>query len=196
MARTAKTGLTVAFVVMIMLIVLSFRSWLQAAVVLSLLPMGLIAAFWGHFIQSTPVSIFSAYGLIALIGMFVNNGIVFINNMNDQLKAGMNFYDSVIDSAVTRFRPILLTTITTVLGLLPLLAEKSLQAQFLKPMAISVAYGLMLGSFFILVILPVYLYILNDLRRFVYWIKTGKKATREEVEPAIIEEEKIKYYMS
>ena len=143
-----------------------------------------------------PVSIFSAYGIIALIGIFVNNGIVFINNMNDQLKAGMSVYDAIVDSAITRFRPILLTTLTTVLGLLPLLAEKSLQAQFLKPMAISVAYGLMLGSFFILVILPVYLLILNDFRRFVYWLKTGKKATREEVEPSIIEEVKIKYYMS
>lgn len=196
MARTARTGLIVGFVIMFLLIVLSFRNWLQSIVVILLLPLGLIAASWGHFIQSAPVSIFSAYGIVALIGIFVNNAIVFINNLNDQLVAGLSFEDAILDSAITRFRPILLTTVTTVLGLLPLLAEKSLQAQFLIPIAISIGYGLLFGSFFILVILPVLLYILNDLRRFAFWIKTGKKATREEVEPAIIEEGKIKYYMS
>jgi len=194
--RSARTGLSIAFVVMFLLIVLSFRSWMQAFVVISLLPMGIIAAIWGHYIQNMPVSTFSAFGLIALIGIFVNNAIVLINTMNDYLKKGKDFMDSLMSSAKNRFRPILLTTITTALGLLPLLAERSLQAQFLIPMAISVAYGLLLGSFFILVLLPVYLIFLNDFRRFVYWLRYGVKPTREEVETAVIEEKNIVKYMN
>ncbi|MFA7627241.1 MAG: efflux RND transporter permease subunit, partial [Candidatus Kapaibacterium sp.] len=96
---------------------------------------------------------------------------------------------------INRFRPILLTTGTTVLGLLPLLAEKSLQAKFLIPMAVSVAYGLMIGSFFVLVFLPVLLVLLNDMKRLATWTWTGQKPLREQLEPAIKEELKIKHYM-
>lgn len=195
MANTAKTGLSIAFVMMFFLIVLSFRSFSQALIVLALLPLGIIGAVWGHFFQSTPVNIMSIYGMIALIGVIVNNSIVYINTFNGYLKDGMSYHEALVGSGINRFRPILLTTGTTVLGLLPLLAEKSLQAKFLIPMAISVAYGLMIGSFFVLVFLPVLLVFLNDIKRLLKWVWTGNKPTREELEPAIKEELKIKYYL-
>ena len=195
MANTAKTGLSIAFVMMFFLIVLSFRSFSQAFIVLFLLPLGIIGAIWGHYFQSSSVNIMSIYGMIALIGVIVNNSIVYINTFNGYLKEGMKYREALVGSGINRFRPIILTTGTTVLGLLPLLAEKSLQAQFLIPMAISVAYGLMIGSFFVLVFLPVLLVLMNDFKRMVKWGWTGKKPEREELEPAIKEELKIKYYM-
>jgi multidrug efflux pump subunit AcrB len=196
MANTGRTGLSIAFVIMYFLVVLSFRSFTQAAVVFALLPFGLIGAFWGHFAQSTPVNIMSVYGLIALIGILVNNSIVYTNTFNGFLKDGMSVHDALLSAGVNRFRPILLTTATTVLGLFPLLAERSLQAKFLIPMAISVAYGLLVGSVFVLIYLPVFLSLLNDSRRIVRRIVTGKKVSPEEVEPSIIEEKKIKLYMN
>jgi multidrug efflux pump subunit AcrB len=196
MANTGKTGLSIAFVIMYFLVVLSFRSFTQAAVVFALLPFGLIGAFWGHFTQATPVNIMSVYGLIALVGILVNNSIVYTNTFNGYLKDGMNVHDALLSAGVNRFRPILLTTATTVLGLFPLLAERSLQAKFLIPMAISVAYGLLVGSVFVLVYLPVFLSLLNDARRIVRRIITGNKVTPEEVEPSIIEEKKINLYMN
>ncbi len=195
MANTARVGLSVAFVIMFFLIVLSFRSFSQALIVLALLPLGLIGAIWGHYIQSTPVNIMSIYGMIALIGVVVNNSIVYINTFNGYLKDGMSYHEALVGSGINRFRPILLTTGTTVLGLLPLLAEKSLQAQFLIPMAISVAYGLMIGSFFVLLFLPILLLLLNDAKLLAKWLWTGNKPSREELEPAVKEEVKIKNYL-
>lgn len=196
MATTGRTGLTVAFVVMFFLVVLSFRSFTQAAVVFALLPFGIIGAFWGHFAQNIPVNIMSVYGLIALVGILVNNSIVYTNTFNGYLKNGMKVNEALLEAGINRFRPILLTTATTVLGLFPLLAERSLQAKFLIPMAISVAYGLLVGSFFVLIYLPVFLSLLSDVRRIVKRIITGEKISSEEVEPAIIEEYKINKYMN
>lgn len=193
-ARSARTTMTIAFIVMFFLIALSFRSYTQALVVFSLIPLGLIGAFWGHFIQGLPVNMMSAYGIIALIGIIVNNSIVYVNTMNQFLNKGMGFKTAIFECAMNRFRPILLTTITTVLGLLPLLASKSRQATFLVPMAISVAYGLLIGSFFIMLYLPVFLLYLNDIKRLWKWLLTGEKPTREAVEPAIIEKEEYKKY--
>ncbi|GAB1372218.1 efflux RND transporter permease subunit [Candidatus Kapaibacterium sp.] len=195
MANTARTGLSLAFIMMFFLIVLSFRSFSQALIVLGLLPLGIIGAIWGHYFMGTPVNIMSIYGIIALIGVVVNNSIVYINTFNGYLKDGMAYFDAIYAAGINRFRPILLTTGTTVLGLAPLLAEKSLQAKFLIPMAISLAFGLTIGSFFVLVFLPVLLVLLNDAKRGAKWLWTGKKPERESLEPAIKEELQIKEYM-
>jgi predicted RND superfamily exporter protein len=118
--------------------------------------------------------------------------------MNANLRGGMSFMDSIYDAGVSRFRPILLTTLTTVLGLFPLMVETSLQAQFLIPMAISVSYGLIVVSVFVLLFLPSLVVIFNSIRRVRVklwdWAWHGKKydglPTREEVEPAVKE---VKY---
>jgi multidrug efflux pump subunit AcrB len=200
MASSAQLALNIAFILMFFLVVLSFRSFLQAVVVFLLIPFGLIGAFWGHWFQGIvandvfPVNIMSAYGIIALIGIIVNNSIVYINTMNRFLKEGMTFKEAVFEAGINRFRPILLTTVTTVLGLLPLLGEKSIQAKFLIPMAVSVAYGLMVGATFVLVYLPVFINILNDFKFALRWLWEGKKPEREDVEPAVIEERDFQKY--
>lgn len=187
MGRSSRTALSLGFIIVFFLIVLSFRSYMQAMVVISLLPIGLIGAVWGHWANGVPLNIMSAYGLIALFGIIVNDSIVYTNTFNGYLVSGMSFKDAIYKAGINRFRPILLTTLTTVLGLLPLLAETSLQAQFLIPMAISVSYGLMFGTVATLVILPIYLMYLNKFRVLGLWLWEGKKPTEEEVEPAIKE---------
>ncbi len=186
-ARSSRTGLSIAFVIIFFLIVLSFRSYTQAIVVILLVPLGLIGASWGHFIHGIPVNMMSAYGIIALIGIIVNNSIVFINTVNQYLQQGMDFDKAIVDAAINRFRPILLTTVTTVLGLLPLVTETSRQAQFLIPMAISLSYGLLLGATFTLIFLPVYLKILNRIKLHTKRFFTGKELSPNDVEPAVKE---------
>ena len=188
--------LPLAFVLMFFLISLSFRSPLQALIVVSLIPFGLMGAVWGHIIQGMSFNVMSFYGTIALIGIIVNDSIVFVNSFNDNLKEGQKFYDAIYNAGITRFRPILLTTVTTVLGLFPLLMETSIQAQFLIPMAISVAYGLLVASVFILLLLPVLLIYLSKTRNAAYWLRNNEWSEPEALEPAIIEEEMIKKYLT
>jgi multidrug efflux pump subunit AcrB len=193
-ARSSQKALTAGFIVMFFLIVLSFRSFSQAAVVLALIPLGLIGAAWGHWLHGIPVNMMSAYGIIALIGIIVNNSIVFVNTSNDFLRTGMRFDDAIYSAGMNRFRPILLTTVTTVLGLLPLVLETSRQAQFLIPMAISVSYGLLFGASFTLVFLPVYLKILNRTKWKAKRLWTGEDLLPRDVEPALVEQKNLEKY--
>lgn len=192
MRRSSSVALPVGFVVMFFLVVLSFRSYLQALVVFSLVPLGFIGASWGHALYGIPFNILSGYGMIALIGIIINNSIVYINTYNRLISNGMGFREAIYEAGLNRFRPILLTTMTTVLGLLPLLSETSIQARFLIPMAISVGYGLLFGSVFVLWFLPVYMALLNRVRVYAKWLWTGTKPSYEEVEPAIKEVRMIK----
>lgn len=127
------------------------------------------------------------FGVIALIGVLVNDAIVFLDKYNRNLKEGMSVNDAVLDAGTSRFRAILLTSITTIAGLYPLILEPSFQAQFLVPMAISVAYGVLFGTMFILLFFPLLILLFNDTRRAFKWLWTGDKPTPEEVEPTIID---------
>lgn len=169
---------------MFILIILVFRSVAQAGIIFALIPFGIIGAFWGHGIQVNTLSI---YGIIALTGIFVNDSIVLVDQVNRNLRAGESVFDAVYNAGIARLRPILLTTITTSIGLAPIIFETSLQAQFLIPMAVSVAYGLVFGTFLILVVLPATYLALNQLR--VLWVRlwTGERVSAESVEPAIKE---------
>ena len=123
----------------------------------------------------------------ALIGIMVNDGLVLIEKFNGYLKQGMKYDDALLQAGISRFRAILLTTLTTIAGLAPLLLEKSRQAQFLKPMAISISYGIGIATVLTLVMLPLMLSVSNSIKVFIKWMRTGEKVTKEEVERAIIE---------
>ncbi|MFW5701552.1 MAG: efflux RND transporter permease subunit, partial [Bacteroidota bacterium] len=129
-----------------------------------------------------------------LLGIIINDSIVYINTMNHNLQNGTPFREAVFETSINRFRPIVLTTVTTVLGLLPLLAETSRQARFLIPMAISVSAGLLFGSVLTIIFLPIFLMYMNKFRRWIKWLRTGEKPSAEEVEPAIIEQKKLEEY--
>jgi len=132
------------------------------------------------------------FGVIALIGIMVNDSLVFVSRVNELVKEYRDFDKAVFEAGKSRFRAIILTSVTTVAGLTPLIFETSFQAQFLIPMAITVAYGMMIATFITLIVLPVFLVVLNRIKVAVTWVWTGKWPTHEEVEPAIMELESEK----
>ena len=172
----------IILLIMVALMIITFRSYTQSLALLLILPFGLIGAGWGHYIHGLPISLLSMLGFIALAGVLINDGLVFINAFNQYLKDGMPFEKALRETARSRFRPLLLTTVTTSAGLMPLILEKSFQAQFLIPMAITISYGLLAGSFFIATMLPIFLSIMNRLKVYVQWLWEGKKPRLEEVE--------------
>ena len=177
----------VALLGMFILIVLVFRSYAQAGVIFSLIPFGVLGAFWGHGIEGIQVNTLSIYGIIALTGIFVNDSIVLIDQVNRNLRTGQSVFEAVYNAGIARLRPILLTTLTTAVGLAPVITETSRQAQFLIPMAVSVAYGLVFGTFLLTIVLPATYLALNRLRQLSARILTGQKLTPEQVEPAVRE---------
>ncbi len=181
------TAFPIAMVAIFIVIVLVFRSVAQAGLVISLIPLGIMGAVWGHGIRGIQLNMLSLYGIIALTGIVVNDSIVFVDQMNRNLRLGQKFFDAVYNSGISRLRPILLTTLTTSIGLAPIMLEKSRQAQFLIPMAVSVAFGLLFGTFILLLILPAGLLVLNRVRMVWAGFFTSEKITPESVEPAIRE---------
>ena len=168
-------------------IVFTFRSYGQPFMLLIMVPFSLIGVAWGHWFHGFAVNILSLLGIIALIGIMVNDGLVLISKFNSYLKEGMEYEEALFAAGKSRFRAIFLTTITTVAGLAPLIFETSRQAQFLIPMAISIAYGIMIATFLTLLTLPVLLSISNYSKVYTKWFWTGNRPNREEVERAIKE---------
>ena len=180
-------GLTVLFLIYIS-IAFTFRSLSQPLLLLLLVPFSLTAVAWGHWLHGFPINILSVLGIIALIGIMVNDGLVLISKFNGNLRTGMTFDDALFEAGKSRFRAIFLTSLTTVAGLAPLILEKSRQAQFLIPMAISIAYGIAFATFLTLILLPLFLAFSNKVKVSTKWLKTGQKITKEEVERAIKEQ--------
>ena len=187
--KSAKLVLPLVLVLIILVITFTFRSFYQAVVIFTLIPLSLVGVAWGHYLHGLPLSIFSFLGIIALIGVIVNDSLVLVSKMNNYLKEGLDFADAVAQAGLSRFRAILLTSATTIAGLAPLILEKSVQAQFLIPMAISLAYGILMATFLTLVLLPVLLSYLNHAKVYGLWFWSGKKPSHEAVEPAVIEME-------
>lgn len=177
--------------IMVMLIYIviafTFRSYTQPLLLMLMIPFSVIGIVIGHYLHSFHITVLSWLGIIALIGIMVNDGLVLIEKFNGYLKTGMKFEDALIHAGQSRFRAIFLTSLTTIAGLAPLLLEKSRQAQFLKPMAVSITYGIIVATVLTLLMLPLLLSLGNTLKVNWIWFKTGIKPSREEVERAIIE---------
>lgn len=169
-------------------IAFTFRSYSQPLLLLLLVPFSLTAVAWGHWLLGFPVNILSLLGIIALIGIMVNDGLVLIGKFNNNLKEGMSFDMALSEAGKSRFRAIFLTSLTTIAGLAPLLLEKSRQAQFLKPMAISISFGIAYATILTLLVLPLFLSFSNSFKKNVKWLATGDNVTKEEVERAIKEQ--------
>lgn len=184
---SAGKALPVMFLLMLAIIIITFRSFSQAFMVVLMIPFGLMGVVLGHWMHAAVISLFSFFGIIALIGVMVNDSIVLIETLNMYLQEGKRFAEALREAAISRFRPIMLTSVTTIAGLGPLILEKSFQAQFLVPMAIAVAYGLAAATFITLVLLPVTLSLANDMRQYALWLWEGERPTPEEVEPAVKE---------
>ncbi len=185
----AAMGRVMPIILLLVLAVvtLTFRSFKQAIMVLLLIPFAFVGVVAGHMAHGIPVSFLSIFGILALAGIVINDSLVLINAMNTNLRNGIPLKQAVYDASLTRFRPIILTTITTVAGLLPIVAERSIQASFLKPMAISLSYGLIAAMFIMLILLPVFIMGFNLISQHLYWLWEGEKLASEEFEAAVRE---------
>ncbi|MBT8321219.1 MAG: efflux RND transporter permease subunit [Eudoraea sp.] len=185
-------GFTVLFLIYVT-IAFTFRSFSQPLMLILLVPFSLTAVAWGHWIHDFPINILSMLGIIALIGIMVNDGLVLIGKFNSNLRQGMTFDEAIVGAGRSRFRAIFLTSITTIAGLAPLMLEQSRQAQFLIPMAISIAYGIGFATLLTLIMLPIFLSFSNRVKQSTKWLATGDNITREEVERAIKEQKEEVY---
>lgn len=149
-------GLGVALLAMFMLLTMEFNSYGQPLVVMAVIPFGIVGAIWGHAFMGLPLTLFSMLGLVALTGVVVNDSIVLVDFINARTRAGISVHDAVLEAGQRRFRPVLLTSLTTVAGLLPILMETSFQAQLVIPMATSLCFGLMLSTILVLVLVPTF----------------------------------------
>ncbi len=186
-ASLANAGIPI-LILIYMTIAFTFRSFSQPILLILLVPLSITGVAWGHWIHNFPLNILSILGIIALIGIMVNDGLVLIGKFNNNLREGLTFDEALLNAGKSRFRAIFLTSITTVAGLAPLLLEKSRQAQFLKPMAISVSYGIAFATLLTLIVLPVFLSYSNQIKVYLKWLSSGKFLPKEAVERAITEQ--------
>lgn len=188
-ADSAKAVVPIALLLIVTILILVFRSALQAALIILLIPVGFAGMVITHLVYGMPLTVLSVFGMIALSGVVINDSVVFVDKINLNLREGMSVADAAVDGGISRFRAIILTTLTTVVGLGPIIFETSLQAQFLIPMALTLAGGLAIGTVFTMVFLPAGFVCINDLRRVARWLRRGEWPTDREVEPAVREAE-------
>lgn len=174
------------FLILLLVVILfTFRSKMQTFLVFILVPFSFIGVAWGHAIHAKSIDMVSYLGMVALMGVMVNNAIILIGTYNSNIKAGMLVEEALIEAARSRFRPIVLTTLTTVSGLFPLIFSNASVADIVTPMAVTVAYGLIVATFLSLLLLPIVLWVANRVRYYVVWvIHFEKPLSYESVEPA------------
>jgi hypothetical protein len=161
----------------------------QPVVAMSVIPFGLIGALAGHLLMGVDLTMMSLFGLVALSGVVVNDSLVLLNFVNRSRAQGMPIVPAIMAGGQARFRAIMLTTLTTVAGLLPILLEKSFQAQFLVPMAISISFGLMGATLLVLILVPALYLLVHDLRRLLHGLWHGSWILPDE--PSIEDKEAV-----
>ncbi len=148
------SGFALALLAIYALLAIPFGSYTKPLIIMAAIPFGIIGAIAGHLLLGLPMSMMSLFGVIGLSGVVVNDSLVMIDFINDRLRRGMPGREAIIDGAKARFRPILLTSVTTFLGVAPLVFERSLQAQFLVPMAASLGFGILFATAVLMMIVP------------------------------------------
>jgi multidrug efflux pump subunit AcrB len=154
----------IALIIIYGLLAIPFGSYIQPIIVMAAIPFGLIGAIWGHVVMGMDVTILSGFGVVALTGVVVNDSLVMVDYVNRKRSIGLNEMEAARQAGMSRFRPIILTSLTTFAGLTPLLLEKSLQAKFLVPMGISLGFGVIFATVITLILVPAMYLILEDTR--------------------------------
>lgn len=157
------------------LLAIPLKSYFQPLIIFAIIPFSLIGAFLGHYFIGTPVSMPSFLGIIALFGIVINDCLVLITTYNKSVSEGMEQREAIVKAGVRRFRPVILTSITTFAGLMPLLFETSQQAAFVVPMAIAMGFGVVFATVFTLILLPILIYFSTDIAGFIAKV-SGRKA--------------------
>jgi len=162
-----KSGYLLAMMGIFLLLASQFRSYVQPLIIMMAIPFGLIGAVFGHLVMGKEFTIVSLFGIVALSGIVVNDSLILIDFINRAVRSGVDIETAVVQSGKARFRPVLLTSITTIAGLMPILLERSFQAQFLIPMAISICFGLLAATVLTLLYVPALYLIVRDVRNSV-----------------------------
>jgi len=153
---------------------IAFRSYWQPLLVLTAVPFGIMGAIFGHGMMGVQVSLFSLMGVIACAGVVVNDNLVLIDRINSLRQQGLPMWDALLQGGEERFRPIILTSLTTFIGLLPIMSETSVQAQFLIPMVTSLAFGVLFATGVTLVLVPALFLIGDDVA---LWFQRWRKSS-------------------
>lgn len=167
--------LAVLFAIYVLLAI-PFKSYIQPFIVMSVIPFGLVGAVLGHWIMGSNLTLLSLMGMLALVGVVVNDSLVLVDYINQQRARGIDLMKAILTAGTARFRPVMLTSLTTFIGLLPLLFEKSTQAQFLIPMAISLGFGILFATFITLIMIPVNYMLMENTRTFLGDLYSRKPA--------------------
>lgn len=160
-----KRGFILAIMGIFLILASQFKSYIQPIIIMIAIPFGLIGAIVGHFVMGIQLTMISLFGIVALSGIVVNDALILIDFINKAIRRGVEVDAAVIESGKNRFRPVLLTSVTTIAGLLPLLLERSFQAQFLIPMAVSISFGLFAATLLTLLFVPALYLIVEDCSR-------------------------------
>jgi multidrug efflux pump subunit AcrB len=159
-----RRGFLLALIMIYALLAVPLKSYAQPLLIMSAIPFGVVGAVAGHALLGKSLSMLSIIGIVALSGVVVNNALVLVDWVNERRRAGEPLDHAIRGAGVARFRPVLLTSLTTFVGLVPIVLETSVQAQFLIPMAISLAFGVLVSTVVTLVTVPVLYRIGADLR--------------------------------
>jgi multidrug efflux pump subunit AcrB len=160
-----RFGFVLCLFAIFALLAIPFKSYSQPLIIMASIPFGMIGAVLGHIIMGYELSVISMFGIIALAGVVVNDALILVDAANQNRWAGQPCFEAVFDAACRRFRPIMLTSLTTFLGLAPMIFETSWQARFLVPMAISLGFGILFATLIALMIIPCLYLALNDIKR-------------------------------
>ena len=171
--RKAQSALIIGFLLALFaiyaLLAIPFRSYLQPFVIMGTIPFAWIGAIIGHLLLNISLGLLSIYGIVGLSGVIVNDALVMLDFANEERAGGRDWPDALVRAGQVRFRPILLTSLTTFLGLFPIIIEQSVQAQFLIPMAVSLGVGIIFGTFVLMLIVPSIAMLQDDA---VGWVQT------------------------
>ncbi len=163
-------GFLAALFVIYALMAIPFKSYVQPLIVMTAVPFGIVGAVWGHAFMGLALSILSMCGVVALTGIVVNDSLVLVSYINTNRRANVPLRRAVHDAGLARFRAIILTSLTTAAGVTPLMLEKSVQAQFLIPMAVALVFGVLFSTMITLVLVPSGYLILEDFKRAGRWL--------------------------
>ena len=169
-----QSGFLIALLAIFALLAVPLKSYLQPLIIMGAIPFGLVGAIWGHMIMGLNVSFMSMFGLVALSGVVVNDSLVMVTFINRKRALHTDLNTAIREAGVARFRPILLTSLTTFFGLLPLMLERSVDAAFLQPMAVSLAFGVVFATFITLMLVPTAYLIVEDIRRLARKLAFGR----------------------
>ena len=159
-----QRGFLLALLMIFALLAVPLRSYVQPLIIMSAIPFGLVGAVWGHLFMGLDVTMMSMFGLVALSGVVVNDSLIMVDFINRKQSIHEDIFEAVREAGMNRFRPILLTSLTTFFGLAPLMTNRSFDAAFMVPMAVSLAFGVLFATFITLILVPTAYVILEDIR--------------------------------